>query len=61
MNIKGWTLEELAKKLGMSKNSTQKRIERFDIVAEFTGSIYPEDTYDKIKVKKTDALKTKKP
>ena len=61
MNIKGWTLEELANKLGMSKNSTQKRIGRFGIAAEFTGSIYPEDTYDKVKIKKTGAKNPKKP
>ena len=49
MEVKGWTLEELAKKLGMSKNSTQKRIEGKKISPIFNGSIYPSDTLDKIK------------
>jgi transcriptional regulator with XRE-family HTH domain len=49
MEIKGWTLEELAEKLGMSKNSTQKRIEREEIEPVFNGSIYPPDTYNRIK------------
>ena len=53
MEVKGWTLEELAKELKMSKNSTQKRIERERIDPIFNGSIYPPDTYDRIKVKQT--------
>ena len=47
--LKGWTLEGLAKKLKMSKNSTQKRIEREKIEPFFTGSIYPPNTYEQIK------------
>jgi transcriptional regulator with XRE-family HTH domain len=49
MEVKGWTLEELAKELGLSKNSTQKRIEREGIEPIFNGSIYPPDTYKRIK------------
>jgi transcriptional regulator with XRE-family HTH domain len=49
MELKGWTLEELAEKLGMSKNSTQKRIERAKIEPSFTGSLYPPDTYERIR------------
>jgi transcriptional regulator with XRE-family HTH domain len=49
MEVKGWTLEELAKKLGLSNNSTQMRILRENIKLLFNGSIYPPDTYDKIK------------
>jgi len=52
MELKGWTLEELAEKLHMSKNSIQKRIERADIQPSFSGSLYPPDTFDKIKAVK---------
>ena len=49
MELKGWTLEGLAKELGMSKNSTQKRIERANIEPFFKGSVYPPETLDKIR------------
>jgi hypothetical protein len=49
MEIKGWTLEELADKLETSKNTAQKRIEREKIKPLFNGTIYPPDTYEKIK------------
>jgi hypothetical protein len=49
MEVKGWTLEELAKELGMSKNATQMRINREGIDPVFNGSIYPPDTYNRIK------------
>jgi hypothetical protein len=49
MEVKGWTLEELAKELKLSKNSTQKRVEREGIEPIFNGSIYPPDTYKRIK------------
>ena len=49
MEVKGWTLEELAKELGMSKNATQMRINREGIDPIFNGSIYPPDTYNRIK------------
>ena len=49
MEVKGWTLEELAKELKMSKNATQMRINREGIDPIFNGSIYPPDTYKRIK------------
>ena len=49
MEVKGWTLDELAKELNLSKNTTQKRIEYKGIEPFFTGSLYPPDTLDKIK------------
>ena len=49
MEVKGWTLEELSQKLGLPKNSIQMRINRNGIEPLFNGSIYPPDTYDKIK------------
>ena len=49
MEIKGWTLEELANELEMSKNSTAARIKLKNITPLFNGSIYPVDTLDKIK------------
>jgi transcriptional regulator with XRE-family HTH domain len=61
MEVKGWTLEELAKKLGMSKNSTQKRIERERIIPIFSGSIYPPDTYERIKAKQPGRPKKPSP
>jgi transcriptional regulator with XRE-family HTH domain len=51
MEVKGWTLEELAEKLKMSKNATQMRIRREEIEPLFNGSIYPPDTYERIKAK----------
>jgi hypothetical protein len=51
MEINGWTLEELAEKLRMSKNSTRMRIKREKIDPMFNGSIYPPDTYERIKAK----------
>jgi len=52
MELKGWTLEELAEKLDMSKNSIQKRIERAKIEPSFTGSLYPPETLNKIQAVK---------
>ncbi|MDR0441828.1 MAG: hypothetical protein LBH44_00300 [Treponema sp.] len=49
MEVKGWTLDELAENLKMSKNATQMRIKREDIEPLFNGSIYPPNTYEKIK------------
>jgi len=49
MEISGWTLEELADELGLSKNSTVARIRQKNIAPLFNGSIYPPDTYDRIK------------
>jgi len=49
MEIKGWTLEELANELGMSKNSTAARIKLKNITPLFNGSIYPVDTLEQIK------------
>ncbi|MCL2210216.1 MAG: hypothetical protein FWC03_11735 [Treponema sp.] len=60
MKIEGWTLEELADKSGETKNTVQKRIERNNITALFTGSIYPLDTFEKIK-EATPGRKPKKP
>jgi transcriptional regulator with XRE-family HTH domain len=48
METKGWTLEELADKLGLSKNTTQQRIKRAKIEPIFRGSLYPPDTLDRI-------------
>jgi transcriptional regulator with XRE-family HTH domain len=68
VEIKGWTLEELAEKLGMSKNATQARIMLRKVEPLFNGSIYPPDTYDKIKdakvgrpAKKPDPSESEKP
>ena len=49
MAIEGWTLEELAKAIGMSRDSTRMRIKYRKITPLYTGSIYPPDTLDKIK------------
>ena len=48
MEANGWTLDELAEKLNLSKNTTQKRIKYKGIEPFFTGSIYPPDTLEKI-------------
>jgi hypothetical protein len=48
MEAKGWTLEELAKELGLSKNTTQQRIKRAKIEPVFRGSLYPPDTLKRI-------------
>jgi transcriptional regulator with XRE-family HTH domain len=61
MEIKGWTLEELAEKLGMSKNATRMRVKRENIEPFFNGSIYPPDTYDKIKEAKVGRPPKPKP
>jgi transcriptional regulator with XRE-family HTH domain len=49
MEAKGWTLEELSKKLGLSKNTLQQRIQRANIEPVFRGSLYPLDTLDRIR------------
>jgi transcriptional regulator with XRE-family HTH domain len=49
MNAKGWTLEELSEKLGLSKNTLQQRIQRANIEPIFRGSLYPLDTIDRIR------------
>jgi transcriptional regulator with XRE-family HTH domain len=48
MEAKGWTLEELADKLSLSKNTTQQRIKRANIEPIFRGSLYPPDTLKRI-------------
>jgi transcriptional regulator with XRE-family HTH domain len=49
MEAKGWTLEELSEKLGISKNTLQQRIQRAKIDPIFRGSLYPPDTLDRIR------------
>jgi hypothetical protein len=49
MDIKGWTLEELSRKLGIPENTAQQRLHREGIEPLFRGSIYPSDTLDRIK------------
>jgi transcriptional regulator with XRE-family HTH domain len=49
MDAKGWTLEELASKLGIPENTVQQRLHRSKIDPFFRGSIYPPDTLDRIR------------
>jgi transcriptional regulator with XRE-family HTH domain len=49
MDVKGWSLEELAKEIGISEGTVQTRIHRANIEPLFRGSIYPPDTLDKIR------------
>jgi hypothetical protein len=49
MDVKGWTLEELSKALGIPENTVNVRIFRTGIEPLFRGAIYPPDTLDRIR------------
>jgi transcriptional regulator with XRE-family HTH domain len=49
MPPKGWTLDDLAKELGIEKNAVAQRIHVKGIDPIFRGAIYPPDTLDRIR------------
>jgi transcriptional regulator with XRE-family HTH domain len=49
MPPKGWTLDDLAKELGIEKNAVAQLIHVKGIDPIFRGAIYPPDTLDRIR------------
>ena len=49
MPPKGWTLDDLARELGIAKNAVAQRIHVKGIEPLFRGAIYPPDTLDRIR------------
>jgi transcriptional regulator with XRE-family HTH domain len=49
MEAKGWTLAELAEKLGIPENTVTQRLHVKGIEPLFRGAIYPPDTLERIR------------
>jgi hypothetical protein len=49
MDVKGWTLTELAQELHIPENTVTQRLHVKKIEPTFRGAIYPPDTLDRIK------------
>jgi hypothetical protein len=61
MEIKGWSLEELAKAGKTSENTAQQALQRAGIKPFFRGSIYPDEAMGLITGRRKKGRPPKKP